>query len=1341
MQVMLGVYADIQLAEHDADFRTNVLFLFHVKQQCVSHTYSLPLYCLTFWRLKMNKRVLFTLLCSFCGMISLAQGFIAVSGSVYPDPLNALSNSYVVIGYDEAWGSVTVDSTSHWTVGPQHFNVENNGKFTVEGIDTVVDVRLPGTALWVVDGSMLVQNGAIVNSDSSIHLGGTVDSQYEGNLTIARGNLLLGSYGCTLYNGQIMVSDEGVYEGRVLVYGSYPHQSANAVTVKESSTLRGVVDLYGGSLNVLSGGRILYGGTLSGYYASNEARVVKGNVTGAGSCWGNTGSVTHTISEGSELLISDGGSVTSAYMVVGEAGSPSMVHTARVDVTGNDSRVVVDGSGSEVSNAGWLRIGQYSPAYVDVNSGGFLSAGMIEVWPTSTLHLAGAGTMMTSAYTTVEGLFKLESNAVLNAGDFLTRDDGFIDADNATVNLKSLSLSSGGMNVRQSTLNTFNTYSGQSGKYNRMNVSDSEWNNEGQMNVGTYGHVAIELVAATQLNASNVTLGISLGTGTIAVIDGSIMNCTGPLVVGQRGRGRVSVESGGKVVAETCQVGIDALAGSRGDIYVRGSNSLFQCDTLVLGTNENAGLEITDGGTVTSRCPAFAVGSYTSTVLIAGANSLFTTTNNLPACSRTGSTFISITNGGALVSGAVSFRSTTAGVCRVSLVDSQSVWQAHGIMELNVCDMSIADGGLLQAETLRVYNGYSSGMSSLVLSNARCEVSENVQISGMMTIENGAFMSDSNAIVELYNEPAAMMVRGAGTIWTNSGLLSVSAQDESMPMIIEYGAKVYAQTIYVCADYGYSFGDITVQGADSLLQANGELHVGFENGEGDRSAAKRSSEWVTNTLLLAGANAAAATITVHDSGVLAGSGSVNGPVSNNGMVSPGTDILCASLQMASYTQTTNGILAIDVRGPTSLGYYDTLQSAGPVSLDGTLRIIVSEWTPDGTNDYQIISTSNTLQGTFQQIEVRGCDTGLVEYLGNGVVRIATTNNAKQDQTISFSNPGDQWITNTIQLTATASSALPVSYAASSLGTLSGSALSFVGAGSVTVTVTQAGNDVWNPARPVSQVFTVNKLLQTIDFDSIPEKTYGNSAFYLSAVASSGLSVSYTIADATVATNAGSMIYITGAGSCDVVASQTGSTNYAATDVTNTLTVLPKNLTVIGAAASNKVYDTTLSASLSGGSLTGVINSDDVTLENSATGTFASASVSNGIAVQSYMTLGGTRAGQYTLSQPALSANITPANQTITFPVINDICWERTVHLSATASSGLTVRFAVTNGPATITGTSLSFTATGRVYVVASQIGNNNWNAAPSVTNTITANEDCRTGINAILFLLNDNTVE
>jgi hypothetical protein len=79
-----------------------------------------------------------------------------------------------------------------------------------------------------------------------------------------------------------------------------------------------------------------------------------------------------------------------------------------------------------------------------------------------------------------------------------------------------------------------------------------------------------------------------------------------------------------------------------------------------------------------------------------------------------------------------------------------------------------------------------------------------------------------------------------------------------------------------------------------------------------------------------------------------------------------------------------------------------------------------------------------------------------------------------------------------------------------------------------------------------------------------------------------------------------------------------------------------------------------------------------------------------------------------------------AAQTITFLPLDHPFTTNHVALLATAGSGLPIAFTVISGPGVITDeTNLTFTGAGQVLIVASQGGDNNWSAAPSVTNSVT----------------------
>ena len=91
------------------------------------------------------------------------------------------------------------------------------------------------------------------------------------------------------------------------------------------------------------------------------------------------------------------------------------------------------------------------------------------------------------------------------------------------------------------------------------------------------------------------------------------------------------------------------------------------------------------------------------------------------------------------------------------------------------------------------------------------------------------------------------------------------------------------------------------------------------------------------------------------------------------------------------------------------------------------------------------------------------------------------------------------------------------------------------------------------------------------------------------------------------------------------------------------------MTISGFAVANKVYDSTTSATITdNGTLSGILSGDSVTLgTGSATAAFASSNVATGIAVTgSGYTISGANSGNYTLTQPSTSANITPVSVTV-----------------------------------------------------------------------------------------------
>ncbi len=246
----------------------------------------------------------------------------------------------------------------------------------------------------------------------------------------------------------------------------------------------------------------------------------------------------------------------------------------------------------------------------------------------------------------------------------------------------------------------------------------------------------------------------------------------------------------------------------------------------------------------------------------------------------------------------------------------------------------------------------------------------------------------------------------------------------------------------------------------------------------------------------------------------------------------------------------------------------------------------------------------------------------------------------------------------------------------------------------------------------SGMLTIAKASQAITFGALPVKTYGDSAFSLSATAASGLGVSYTSSNAAVATFSGNNVTIVGAGTATITASQAGDGNYnAAADVARTLTINK-------AAATVTLGD--LSTFYAGAPKAATATTEPVGLTVTMT---YNGSATAPTAVGSYTVVGTISEPNYQGSASG-TLTIVKANQTITFTALPVKTYgDPSFTLSATAGSGLAVTYTSSNtAVATVSSSTLTIVGAGTAVITATQPGDANYNAAPAVTQTLTVNK-------------------
>jgi hypothetical protein len=326
------------------------------------------------------------------------------------------------------------------------------------------------------------------------------------------------------------------------------------------------------------------------------------------------------------------------------------------------------------------------------------------------------------------------------------------------------------------------------------------------------------------------------------------------------------------------------------------------------------------------------------------------------------------------------------------------------------------------------------------------------------------------------------------------------------------------------------------------------------------------------------------------------------------------------------------------------------------------------------------------------------------------------------QTITFGALADQTFGSPPPtLTATASSGLPVVFSSttSSVCAVSGTTVTLASVGTCTIQAAQAGNGAFAAATPVSQSFRVNQGTQTIAFGALASKAIG-AHFTVSATASSGLAVSFASTTALVCTAAGTAVTVVATGTCTIEATQAGNANYAAAapvDQSFQTTAGPQTI-AFGALATRALGGAafTVSATASSGLPVAFASTTAFVC------TVAGASVT--LASAGTCTIEATQPGNanWLAAAPVdQSFTVTPGSQTITFGALpSQPLGSGPIVLTATASSGLPVSFtSTTPAVCTVAGTAVTLIAAGACTIQATQAGNGNYAAAPSVTQHFT----------------------
>ncbi len=228
-------------------------------------------------------------------------------------------------------------------------------------------------------------------------------------------------------------------------------------------------------------------------------------------------------------------------------------------------------------------------------------------------------------------------------------------------------------------------------------------------------------------------------------------------------------------------------------------------------------------------------------------------------------------------------------------------------------------------------------------------------------------------------------------------------------------------------------------------------------------------------------------------------------------------------------------------------------------------------------------------------------------------------------------------------------------------------------GTATVTVTGKGNYTGT----LTKTFTINKKALTAT-STAANKTYnGNTTATITLGTVSGIVSGDTVTATAAGTFADKNVGTGKTVTIKYTLSGTDAANYSMANKTVTANITKKALTATSTAA-NKTYNGNTTATITLGTVSGIVSGDTVTA--TAAGTFADKNVGTGKTVTIKYTLSGTDAANYSMADKTVTANITQKALTA-----NSTAANKTYNGNTTATITLgTVTGLVTSDTVTIT---------------------------------------------------------
>jgi T5SS/PEP-CTERM-associated repeat protein len=705
-----------------------------------------------------------------------------------------------------------------------------------------------------------------------------------------------------------------------------------------------------GSLNLTNGGQVSVAnfsqfgsgasGTgnllVSGISATAvRSRFSSGFPAPAALSFGGSGHATATIDNGGiveatnrVVIAATSGAVGSVVVQNASGATPSEFNvTGTLDI-GFGAGAVVPGTGSlEVKNGGKATISGLTTVG-DADGG------------TGTLHVGSLGTF------TSGGLVFNDAHGVLDfTGGTIETSGGVFDPPGTTFDLAGNS-------------RTVRLLSGGSASFSNAPL------NAYALIVGETGIATFDVLGGSTL-LTNATTAVGLNAaaeGTMRVENPNSTwgnSAASQLVLGVTGTGNLSVANGGHVTSDILTAGF--APGSHAFIDVAGADSRIDGTSMTFGGSGTTpggttNVTVTSGGTIRSDGDAFAI------------RILQPATVNVDAGSRLEAPFGEIENRGRILMGGGTIEAQSFTLGAGALLSGNGT--VHGVIQATDSTATINTGGTLELGDSTLNNAFSTtGVFKLGTGSVRVlsRTATSLVKCGMEGARLQCF--PGGAVI-----PAARTLNGSGTLagrFVNGGTINAVSNGFVVLDTLLSTSGILSGTRFTFgpASLFQGFGAINADAltlqSGSTVQTTGSLVLGKNAATTSVTLLGRlfaaTGATVTVNHLVSTAPCALGTLTQLNSGShlnrtngflldpgdsLTGGGTIQGPLTSNGVVSPGSDIASntrfATLNVSgNFTQNAGGKVTVQIGdAPTNL--FDKLAITGVASLGGTLDIRLPE---------------------------------------------------------------------------------------------------------------------------------------------------------------------------------------------------------------------------------------------------------------------------------------------------------------------------------------------------------------------------------------------------------------